>query len=104
MTTMEMGTRDKFDPQAILDEIREKRERREMRQNRISGARYQISPEANSFTILLFGIGFLVFVVGLCTGLLTVPHAFVGWIATWVVAVAMRSYFGRVIYSDHGDY
>jgi hypothetical protein len=101
---MEMDARDKFDPQDILDEIRENRERRVRRQNRNTGARYQISPEANSLTILLFGIGFLVFVVGVCTGLLTVPHGFVGWIATWVVAVAARSYFGKVVYSGRGDY
>ncbi len=108
MTTMEMDARDKFDPQAILDEMNEKRERREQQReefrDRARGARYKISPEANSITILLFGIGFLIFVVGICTGLLTVPLGFVGWIGTWVVAVTMRSYFGRVVYGGRGDY
>ncbi len=98
MVTMEMNARPEIDPEAILREMKAKRQRK----NRV--ARYQICREANSLTILMFGIGFLIFVIGLCTGLLTVPHGFVGWIATWVVAFALRSYCGTVSYEDRVDY
>ncbi|UCC60167.1 MAG: hypothetical protein JSV02_10670 [Dehalococcoidia bacterium] len=98
MVTMEMNARPEIDPEAILREMKAKRQRK----NRV--ARYQICREANALTILMFGIGFLIFVIGLCTGLLTVPHGFVGWIATWVVAFALRSYCGTVSYEDRVDY
>ena len=98
MTTMEINARPEIDPEAILREMKAKRQRK----NRV--ARYQICRETNSLTILMFGIGFLIFVVGLCTGLLTVPHGFVGWIATWVIAFALRSYCGTVVYEDRIDY
>lgn len=104
MVTMEMNARPEidFDPDAIFEEYK-------ARQRRIKGAhngahRYQISREANAFTILLFGIGFLIFVVGLCTGLMTVPHAFVGWIATWVLAVALRAYSITSVHRNEMNY
>jgi hypothetical protein len=87
-----------FDPDAIFEEYK-------ARQRRNRGVyRHQISREANAFTILLFGIGFLIFVIGLCTGLMTVPHAFVGWIATWVLAVALRAFCVTSVYRDEVDY
>ncbi len=98
MVTMELNARPEIDPEAILREIRAKRQRKH------TVARYQISREANALTILIFGLGFLVFVIGVCTGLLTVPHAFVGWIATWVLGFALRSYCGSVVYEDRVDY
>ena len=97
MVTMEMNARPEIDPEAILREIREKRQRKN------TVARYQISREANALTILMFGLGFLVFVIGVCTGLLTVPHAFVGWIATWVMAVPLRAYFVQSVPQDEVD-
>ncbi len=98
MVTMEMDARPEIDPEAILRGIQEKRQRQR------SVARYQIGRAENALTILLFGIGFLVFVIGICTGLLTVPHGFVGWIATWVVAFALRSYCGTMVYEDRIDF
>lgn len=98
MVTMEMDARPEIDPEAILRGIQEKRQRR----RRV--ARCQIGRAENALTILLFGIGFLIFVIGLCTGLLTVPHGFVGWIATWVVAFAFRSYCGTIVYEDKFDH
>ena len=98
MTTMEMNATPEIDTEAILREILEKKQRKN------TVARYQINREANALTILMFGIGFLIFVVGLCTGLLTIPHGFVAWIATWVVAFALRSYCGTVVYEDRIDY
>lgn len=98
MVTMQINARPEIDPEAILREMKAKRQRKN------TVARYQINREANALTILMFGIGFLIFVVGLCTGMLTVPHGFVGWIATWVVAFALRSYCGTVVYEDRVDY
>ena len=98
MVTMELTGRREIDPEAILREMREKRQRKN------TVARYQISREANALTILMFGLGFLVFVIGVCTGLLTVPHAFVGWIATWVLGFALRSYCGTMVYEDRIDF
>jgi len=98
MVTMQINARPEIDPEAILREMKAKRQRKN------TVARYQINREANALTILMFGIGFLIFVVGLCTGLLTVPHGFVAWIATWVVAFALRSYCGTVVYEDRVDY
>jgi hypothetical protein len=98
MVTMEINARPEIDPEAILREMKAKRQRK----NRV--ARCQIGREENALTILLFGIGFLIFVIGLCTGLLTIPHGFVGWIATWVVAFALRSYCATVVYEDRVDY
>jgi hypothetical protein len=97
MVTMEMNARPEIDPEAILRGIQEKRQRQR------GVARYQIGRTENALTILLFGIGFLIFIIGICTGLLTVPHGFVGWIATWVVAFALRSYCGTVVYEDRVD-
>ena len=61
----------------------------------------RIKMSANGETRL---IRILVFVIGVCTGLLTVPHAFVGWIATWVLGFALRSYCGSVVFEDRVDY
>ena len=94
---MEMNSTTDMDHETILREIHEKK------QSRNTVAHYQICREANALTILLFGIGFLIFVVGLCTDLLTVPHGFVGWIATWVVAFALRSYCSTVVHEDRVD-
>jgi hypothetical protein len=105
MTTMEMNARRPaidFDPDAIFEEY--KARQRRMKRAQSGAHRYRISREANAFTILLFGIGFLLFVIGLCTGLMTIPHGFVGWIATWVLAVALRAYSVTSVYSDETDY
>jgi hypothetical protein len=117
MTTMEMNARRPaidFDPDAIFEEYKARQRRMKRAQSgvhryRISREangvhRYRISREANAFTILLFGIGFLLFVIGLCTGLMTIPHGFVGWIATWVLAVALRAYSVTSVHSDETDY
>ena len=104
MVTMEMNARPTidFDPDAIFEEY--KARQRRLKRERNGAYRYQISREANAFTILLFGIGVLIFVVALCTGLMTIPHGFVGWIATWVLAVALRAYSVRSVYRDETDY
>jgi hypothetical protein len=66
--------------------------------------RYFIGREANAFTILLFGLGFLFFVVAVCTDLYPVGLGIVGWVALWVLAVPLRVYFGRWDYSDTIDH
>ena len=98
MVTAELDARTEIDPEAILKDIQEKRQRH----GRV--ARCQIGRAENALTILLFGIGFLIFVIGVCTGLLSVPHGFVGWIATWVLAFALRSYCSTIVYEDRIDY
>jgi hypothetical protein len=72
------------------------------RRRRIS--RYFIGREANAFTVLLFGLGFLFFVIGVCTHLYPVGYGVVGWFAFWVLATALRVYFGRWAHSDTIDY
>ena len=71
------------------------------RQKRI--CRYQLGREADALTILLFGLGVLIFVVGLCTGLYPAAHGFVGWVASWVLAFAMRAYCSTWEYHDTID-
>ncbi len=78
-------------------------EQRAARPARRQACSYQIGREENALTILLFGLGFLVFVIGLCTGLLTVPHGFVAWIGAWVVGFALRSYCGTWVHHDTID-
>jgi hypothetical protein len=72
------------------------------RQRRLG--RYCIAREANAFTVLLFGLGFLFFIVPVCTHLYPVGHGIVGWVALWVLAITLRVYFGRWDYSDTIDY
>ena len=72
------------------------------RRNRLG--RYCIAREANAFTVLLFGLGFLFFVVGACTDLYPVGLGFVGWVALWVFAITLRVYFGRWDHSDTIDH
>jgi hypothetical protein len=91
-----------FDPDEIFEEYKAKQRRIKRATNGVH--RYRISREANAFTILLFGIGFLLFVIGLCTGLISIPHGFVGWIATWVLAVALRAYSVISVHHDMIDY
>ena len=104
MTTMELNATREIDPETILEQMREKRARRARTARQLTERHYEISREAGAFTVLMYGLGFLVFVVGLCTGLLSVPHAFVGAIAIWVLAVALRSYSGRMVHRDMTDY
>ena len=66
--------------------------------------RYDIGREENALLVLLFGIGVLIFVVGACTGLLTVAQGFVGWVGTWVLGFALRAYCGTWVYRDTSDY
>jgi len=66
--------------------------------------RYCIGRAANALTILLFGLGFLFFVVAACTDLYSLGLGFVGWVALWVIAGTLRVYFGRWDYSDTIDY
>ena len=87
MVTLERSQRPMidFDPDAIYAEY-ESRERRKRR-----AYRYEISRQANIFTTLFFGAGLLIFVIGLTTGLLSIPHAFLGWMATWLLAFVARA-------------
>lgn len=98
MVTMETSARPEINPEIIYREI--KAERR--RTKRVY--RYRIGRLANAVTILLFGIGILVFVIGLCTDMVTIPLGFVGWISTWVLAVPLRAYFVRSVPHDEIDY
>lgn len=82
----------------------------ELKQLTVEGLRqkpirqYGMGRMENALTILLFGIGFLFFVVGLSTELLTVANGFVGWVATWVIAIALRVYYGSREYEYTSDY
>jgi len=82
----------------------------ELRQITVEGLRqrpirrYGMGRMENALTILLFGIGFLIFVVGLSTGVISVAHGFVGWVATWVIAIAMRVYYGSREYEVASNY
>jgi len=87
-----------FDPEEIYNEY----EARSMRAKR--ARKYRISREANALTTALFGIGILMFVISLTTGLLSVPHGFLAWIAAWVLVFALRSYLVTVVYDDTGDH
>jgi hypothetical protein len=91
MVTMETSARPRIDPEMIYKEIKTER----LRTRKVY--RYRIGRLANAVTILLFGIGVLVFVIGLCTDMVTIPLGFVGWIATWVMAVPLRAYFVRSV-------
>ncbi len=66
--------------------------------------RYERSRERNALLVLLFGLGVLIFVVGLATGLLTLALGFVGWVAIWVVAFALWAYWGTRQSEDAIDY
>ena len=65
---------------------------------------YKMGREADALLVLLFGLGVLIFVIGLCTGLYAVAHGFVGWVASWVLGFALRAYFGTWMYRDTIDY
>lgn len=67
------------------------------REDKVEGRRqkpicryHQMGREADVLTILLFGLGVLIFIVGLCTGLYPAAHGFVGWVASWVCAFVVR--------------
>ena len=98
MVTMEANAGTEIDPNVVYREITDKR------RGIKSTYRYQIGRLANAVTILLFGIGVLVFVIGLCTDLVTIPLGFVGWISTWVLAVPLRVYFIRSVSRDVIDF
>ena len=98
MVTMEANAGSEIDPNVVYREITDKRRRIK------TVYRYQIGRLANAVTILLFGIGVLVFVIGLCTDLVTIPFGFVGWISTWVLAVPLRVYFVRSVSHAVIDY
>jgi uncharacterized membrane protein len=97
MVTMETSARSRIDPEMIYKEIKSER----LRAKKVY--RYRIGRLANAVTILLFGIGVLVFVIALCTDLVTIPLGFVGWIATWVMAVPLRAYFVQSVPQDEVD-
>jgi len=46
-----------------------------------------------AFTILLFGLGILVAVVGLVTDAYSAAIGFVGLVALWVIAITLRVYW-----------
>jgi len=98
MVTIEANSKAEIDPKIAYREIIDKRRRIK------SIYRYKIGRLANAVTILLFGIGVLVFVISLCTDLVTIPLGFVGWISTWVLAVPLRVYFVRSVSHDVIDY
>lgn len=50
--------------------------------------------EKNALTIFLFGLGILLLVTGLCTGLYSPQIGVVGWIAAWVVAATLHALYG----------
>ena len=87
MVTMEVSARPETNPETIYRETKAERQRAK----RVY--RYSIGRLENATTILLFGIGALVFVIGLCTDLVTIPLGFVGCIGTWVLAIPLRAYF-----------
>ncbi len=97
MVTMATNARPQTDPEMVYREIKAERQRTK----RVY--RYRIGRLANAVTILLFGIGVLVFVIGLCTDLVTIPLGFVGWISTWVLAIPLRAYFVRSVPHDEID-
>jgi len=66
--------------------------------------RYERGREENALLVLLFGLGLLIFVVGLATGLLTIALGFVGWVAPWVIAFALWAYWGTRKAEDAIDY
>jgi len=72
------------------------------RQKRI--CRYQMGREADAFAVLLFGLGVLILVIGLTTGLYGVGHGLIGLVASWVVAFVVRAYCGIWEYHDTVDY
>ena len=82
----------------------------ELRQLSVEGLRqmpirrYEMWRVENALTILLFGIGFLIFVVGLTTELWTVANGFIGWVATWVIAITLRVYYGTRKSEEASDY
>ena len=55
--------------------------------------RFERTREENALLVLLFGFGVLIFVIGASTGLLSASHGFVGWVATWVIALALWAYW-----------
>ena len=66
--------------------------------------RYERGREENALLVLLFGLGPLIFVVSLATGLLTFALGFVGWAATWVIAFTLWAYWGTRKSEDAFDY
>ena len=98
MVTMETTARREIDPQVIYREIKAERRRAK------TVHRYHIGRLANAVTILLFGIGVLVFVIALCTDAVTIPLGFVGWMSTWVMAIPLRAYFVRSVSHEEIEY
>ena len=64
---------------------------------------YSIEREADTLTVVLFGLGVVIFFVGLCTGLLSAGQGLVGCAASWALAFAIRAYFGEWTYNDPID-
>lgn len=59
----------------------------------------------NAVTVLLFGLGVLVLVVGLCTDAYSAALGFVGLVALWVIGITLRVYwFARDPDEEFGDY
>jgi hypothetical protein len=61
---------------------------------------FWIGRGANALTVLLFGLGVLVLVIGLCTDLYSAGIGVVGWIALWVAGYTVRTYCGSREYLD----
>jgi CRP-like cAMP-binding protein len=55
--------------------------------------RFERGRQENGLLALLFGIGVLVFALGAATELMTTGQGFVGWVAAWVIAVALWAYW-----------
>mgnify|MGYP006267497189 FL=1 len=64
---------------------------------------YRIEREADTLTVVLFGLGVVIFFIGLCTGLLGIGQGLVGCAASWALAFAIRAYFGEWEYDDTID-
>jgi CRP-like cAMP-binding protein len=60
--------------------------------------------ERNAVLALLFGSGVFIFVIGLATGSLSVAHAFVGLVGTWIIAFVLWSFWGSGKRESPSDY
>jgi len=50
-----------------------------------------------ALVVLLFGIGFLVMVIGLVTDFYDfVPEGLLGWLAAWILAFVLLAFFGPI--------
>jgi hypothetical protein len=50
-----------------------------------------------ALVVLLFGIGFLVMVIGLVTDFYDfIPEGLLGWLAAWILAFVLLAFFGPI--------